>query len=305
MTVNICWLSDTSTGEAISLITDSRLSGGGMRFDECKKIFSLPRGDCLISFAGSTDVAYPLINQAVSNVQSNKQSMSRYQDINELKGSLLNEVSSLVSKIHLPFSDSDDIKDIELILAGYSWKYSRFCAWRIRSGALDRPSHPTHNIKEGAANYYHPDPLLSRFVADRNYFNKNHLIITGTWGEVKAIRSKLATRKREDALTKWGNEPIKVLEEVLQEAHKNHDFETTSAGPMQYMRVFKHATIERDAVLWPDDKDYWRPTISGRFLSPVENFDAPLYDPRECKVIQVPYNKNSLQNNINFYDSIQ
>lgn len=306
MTINICWLSETSQGEAVSLITDSRLNGGSIRFDECKKIFSLPRGDCLISFAGSTDIAYTLINQVISNVETNTQSMSRYQDITELKGTLLQEITSLVKRIHLFFPNDDgSLKDIEIILTGYSWKLGRFCAWRIRSEAKDMPSHKIQNTKESLANYYHPDPVLSKFVADRNYFNHNHLIVTGTTEEAKSILDELWKRSRDKSLDSWGREPIKVLGEVLQEAHKKRDFTTTSAGPMQYMRVFKHALTELNAVLWPDDENYWRPTLSGRFLTSFENFDAPLYDPRTYKVIQVPYNKNSLENKKDFYDSIQ
>lgn len=308
MTINICWLSSTSSGQAISLITDSRLSNGEMRFDECRKLFSLPRGDCLISFSGTTDIAYTLINQAISTVQTSRQSQSRYQDITELKGQLLNEISSLVSKIHIYFPNDDcGLKDIEIILAGYSWKNSRFEAWRIRSQAMTTPSHKIQNIKEKSIHYYHPDPLLCTFVADQKYFDNAKLIVTGTKDEANKVRSELYKRRRNSSSTEWewGNEPIKVMRDILLSAHFKHDLETTSAGALQYMRVFKHGSTEMNAVLWPDNRNYWSPTICGRFVNQSENFDSPLFDPRICRVIQVPYYKNSLNNNSDYYDSIQ
>lgn len=304
MTINICWLSKTNKGNAISIITDSRLSGG-IRFDECKKIFSLPRGDCMISFSGTTNIAYTLINQAIIAVQTNNQSQSRYQDITELKGQILANISDMVSKIHLelPYDDGG-IKDIEIILAGYSWKYKQFKAWRIRSLARNKPHHVIKNIKERSF-FYSPDPLLSQFVADKNFFNRNKLIVTGTYEEAKIVRSNLFKCRRIKNLHDWGKEPIQILTDVLLRAHSSHNLETTTAGPLQYMRVFEHASTEMNAVLWPNAADYWQPTISGRFVSIHENFNLTLFDPRLCKTIQVPYHKNSIYNNHWFFDSTQ
>lgn len=301
MTINICWLSETSTGPALSVISDSRLTGSFV-FDECTKIFRLPRGDCFISFAGSTEIAYTVINQAINAVMSNKQSQDRYQDVTELKGHLLNVISKTISELYLHTETDDaDLKDIEFIFGGYSWKTSEFRAWRIRSGSRQYPTHNIKNTKCEHVGFYHPDPLLSQFVADRKEFTGRHLIITGTKEEKDKLEKFLIYKRRLNNLDEWGNLPVEVLRDFLM----GKDINLTSGGPMQFVRVFSNMKTEQRAVFWPDKNGVWKPTVSGRFLLGYENFDTPLYDPLTLDVVSVPYRKNSRNNDASLYEDLQ
>jgi hypothetical protein len=51
-------------------VSDSRLSGYGTTFDGCPKIFTLPRTDCAISFAGYTGHAFPMMLQLALAIES-------------------------------------------------------------------------------------------------------------------------------------------------------------------------------------------------------------------------------------------
>jgi hypothetical protein len=56
--------------------SDSRLCGGKV-WDQCPKIFPIARGDCMMSFSGETDYAYPLAMHAVSTIDSRPPDLNR------------------------------------------------------------------------------------------------------------------------------------------------------------------------------------------------------------------------------------
>ncbi len=58
MTLSLAWIRSVGTVEELVFASDSRLRGGQV-WDCCPKIMTLPRTDCLISFAGDTSYAYP------------------------------------------------------------------------------------------------------------------------------------------------------------------------------------------------------------------------------------------------------
>ena len=67
MTLSIAWVRQSGTAHELVFASDSRLSGGG-NVDHCQKVFSLPREDCCIAFAGSTMIAYPFILQLENTI---------------------------------------------------------------------------------------------------------------------------------------------------------------------------------------------------------------------------------------------
>jgi hypothetical protein len=63
MTIAAAWTRRIHSCNELVFVADSRLSGGARTFDYCAKILTLPRSDCAIAFAGSTDNAYPMMHQ--------------------------------------------------------------------------------------------------------------------------------------------------------------------------------------------------------------------------------------------------
>jgi hypothetical protein len=70
MTIAAAWVRRIGSCEELIFISDSRLSGDGNTFDSCPKTFALPRNDCVISFAGYTGHAYPMMMQLISAIDS-------------------------------------------------------------------------------------------------------------------------------------------------------------------------------------------------------------------------------------------
>ena len=60
MTLGIAWERIIGGIRELLIISDSRLSGG-QAWDSNPKIITLPRSDSILSFAGYTNDAYPLI----------------------------------------------------------------------------------------------------------------------------------------------------------------------------------------------------------------------------------------------------
>lgn len=88
MTLSIAWLRTVGSVEELVFASDSRLRSGEA-WDCCPKILTLPRSDCLISFAGSTAYAYPLMLQMARAIEFYPASSDRRVDIAHLKGHTL------------------------------------------------------------------------------------------------------------------------------------------------------------------------------------------------------------------------
>jgi hypothetical protein len=70
MTIVIAWVRNVSDCEELVFVSDSRLSGDGRLFDACPKIFTLPRSDCAIAYAGHTEDAFPMMLQFQRAIES-------------------------------------------------------------------------------------------------------------------------------------------------------------------------------------------------------------------------------------------
>jgi hypothetical protein len=62
ITLSLAWIRSVGNTQELVFASDSRLRAG-QAWDVAPKIFTLPRSDALISFAGATDYAYPLVVQ--------------------------------------------------------------------------------------------------------------------------------------------------------------------------------------------------------------------------------------------------
>src|SRR5688500_4667415 len=76
VTLSLACVRNVGTVRALVFASDSRLRSGEA-WDSCPKIFTLPRSDCLISFAGQTHYAYPLMLQMIQSSEVFRPSRSR------------------------------------------------------------------------------------------------------------------------------------------------------------------------------------------------------------------------------------
>jgi hypothetical protein len=99
MTLSVAWVRTVNTVEELVFASDSRLRFG-QAWDCCPKILTLPRTDCLISFAGDTHYAYPLMLQMNNAIDMYPPSRMRRVDIEDVRGHTLrvfNQMRSYIS----------------------------------------------------------------------------------------------------------------------------------------------------------------------------------------------------------------
>ena len=82
MTLGMARVRNLSSIRELVVASDSRLSGGQF-WDANPKIMLLPRTDCVLSFAGQTYNAYPLMLQAANAIETfnnlkTRSSLQRY-----------------------------------------------------------------------------------------------------------------------------------------------------------------------------------------------------------------------------------
>lgn len=246
MTVALAWISRRKDErEHLYIASDSRVSGGGY-LDACPKIMTLPRSDAVLAFAGSTASAYPLMLQVVNSIAAHQPSRNRSMDICQLKGHLVHLCSDLIGRfvdLALPF----DEREVQFLLAGYSWLLSDFQIWTIEYKAKEK------KFVERNARSFCERLRKAAFIGDA----------------AKNYRGRL-TREIGGAGPHVSLEPLKVLSEMLLDPKAP----ASIGGPPQVVRVGAHMNTRCFAVRWRDE-----PTLFGRPLFDYEKVDYWTLDP--------------------------
>ena len=142
MTLSLAWIRVVGEAHELVFASDSRLSGG-QSWDGCPKIFTLPRGDSMVAFAGDTLSAYPLLLQFRNWVELDPRARSRERDITEFKKRMRLMFMDMRKHItDLPHgATKPDPYDCEMLFGGWSWKAGKFLIWRFhwveKSGQYD------------------------------------------------------------------------------------------------------------------------------------------------------------------------
>ncbi len=131
MTLTMAWIRSVGNTEELIVSSDSRLTGGH-RWDTAPKIISSSRGDCVIAFAGGTDLAYPIMIQVNNSIECFDKSASRQLPLTELKGHLVRVANDMIAKqSHFPPGKRNP-PEVTFLLAGYCWKFQGFRIWKIQ-----------------------------------------------------------------------------------------------------------------------------------------------------------------------------
>lgn len=97
MTLCTAWIRQANDTEELIFATDSCLTGGE-KWKHGIKLFELPRKDCLLSFAGSTMRAYPLVLNLVSAIHFDDYLQSPFAKLNEVLVYISDLFTELVKK---------------------------------------------------------------------------------------------------------------------------------------------------------------------------------------------------------------
>jgi len=255
MTLSLVWLRKLSEVEELVVVTDSRLSFG-CRWDCCPKLIALPRNDAAICFAGDTMYAYPIMLQAIAAVSQHPKLLSRALDLEDLKGHLLRILNSMTSLVHdLPQGVNSE-PETTFILAGWSWKRSRFVAWLL-----------------------HYDAHIKRFTFRpvRRWTGNNKAKLFFVIGDyTDEFKKRLVNLLKErDKLEDGGfdMEPFEVLRDMLRE----NSFDLIGGAP-QLMKIHKYASCRPFAVFWPS-QEAQSVSLLGRPLLDYERSQYLVLDP--------------------------
>jgi hypothetical protein len=240
--------------------SDSRLSCGQF-WDSNPKIVMLPRSDCVISFAGNTNDAYPLMLQAYNAILMFAEARNRRLDVTELKGHLIrvfNHSRKFISV--LPHGQkSPDAPEAIFMLGGYSWRQKRFRIWKFYYDAhiekfTFRPAGPWKGQGQ----------------------EEKIIVFVGNEDAIVEAKRRLVVRLREKNRLAQGGlnmEPFEVLRDVI----RSEKFPSVGGLP-QLVKVYEHMNKAPIGVYWPDRSD-GTPTVLGRLLLAYEQSEWGVLDP--------------------------
>ena len=254
MTLGIAWIRSTGSVQELVVASDSRLSGGQF-WDSSPKIMMLPRSDCVISFAGNTNDAYPLMLQAYNAIAMFADATNRRSDITFLKGHLIrvfNDSRRFITRLPRGQTCPDPPEAI-FMLAGYSWRQKRFRIWRL---------------------VYHPD--IDRYTFHAGRPERYAIAFVGDQEAIAEANRRLNILLREKGksdLDELNMEPFEVLRDII----RSGKFPTVGGAP-QVVKVYEHMNVAPMGVYWPD-REHGTPTVLGRPLLRYENAQWGLIDP--------------------------
>jgi hypothetical protein len=264
MTLGMAWVRSIGGIRELIVISDSRLSGGQF-WDANPKIMLLPRSDCVISFAGNTNAAYPLMLQAYNAIIMFEAASNRRLDVPHLKGHLVRVFNRAISFVsHLPVGQqTPDAPDAIFMLAGYSWREKRFRIWKLYFDEnikrfTFRPTMPWKG--EGQ------EEKLITFVGDGDL--------------VTEARKWLPNYLRKSGRLESGGlnmEPFEVLRDMI----RSGQFPNIGGAP-QLVKIYEHMNAVPAGIFWPD-KASDTVSVLGRPLMKYEKVRWRVIDPDDVQ----------------------
>ena len=257
MTLSVAWIRSVGAVEELVFASDSRLRGG-QAWDCCPNIMTLPRTDCLISFAGETSYAYPLMLQMIRSIEFYPPSLNRRTDIAVAKGHTLRVFNQMRGLIHeLPVGDDNPGDPATLFLfGGFSWRRQDFRIWKLHYDQdIDkftfRPTKSWKGQREGRK--------IVTFAGDAIDEAHERLV-------------ELLRRRRKLTTSGFNMEPFEVLRDMI----RSPDYPTIGGAP-QVAKVYRYMRTQFFAVRWPDNIGV--PHALGRPALSYEKFETPIIDP--------------------------
>jgi hypothetical protein len=214
----------------------------------------LPRSDCVLSFAGDTLDAYPLMLQAFNAIDTFTRLKTRATDLSHLKGHLVrvfNRSREFISG--LPHGQAlPDPAAATFLLAGYSWRLKDFRIWTLLFDlSIQRYTfRPTRDWlgQEG-------ESKRIAFIGDEDP------ILDAKARLVENLRAK-------ERLVSGGlnMEPFEVLRDII----RSKVFPSVGGAP-QLVKIYEHMNVHPFGVYWPN-RESGIVNLLGR---PLMNYERP------------------------------
>lgn len=317
MTVVASWIRKINTKKDICelvMISDSRLNNA-MFWDECPKLMTFERGDCVLGFAGNTAFSYPLMIQTSNAIKEYAKIQKGAVGLDDFAGHFVRVMNRMTKSIRndiVPIRTENLFEPYsnEYILAGYDWLRKRFCIKTVSCIVENNNkkilasevgddatllSYGDYNqvIKYGLTDYrfaYYEQPkkkIARVWEKGQNHYKnfENHfgeIAVIGDMrddyiGILKKIMKKKYGENYEFADGTFDMEPYDALCELLEKEGPR----STVGGAPQMVKVYQYLSSGILGVYWPE-RDEGNPfanrTILGRKLLEYENTDYWFWD---------------------------
>jgi len=273
MTIGVAWVRTTHQGaQELLIVSDSRLNGAGY-LDASPKVFTLPRSDAAICFAGDTYFAYPLIAQIAQSINSHFPLRDRAIDYVRFRSHVINLLNAILEHYDTYVKELKN-PDTSFLLGGYSWFKKQFCIDQIFYNK--GKSHFTYKeCKKGIGNF---GKVL--FVGDwsKEASHRLHTLLKERYGVESLSRAYKVNRA-------FHYEPFEVVRDLLREAGPHE----TIGGAPQIVAVSQHMNSRHTAVFWPN-RSADRVFLGGRPVFDFENIENWILDPDTFESIHLQFN---------------
>jgi hypothetical protein len=275
MTLSVAWIRTLGTSSELIFASDSRLIGGG-NVDECQKVFALPREDCGISFAGSTDIAYPFILQLINTISEYRKLYDRAIDVDVLKGNVVDLLNRFVRSHRgtIPSSFESELVATMFLFGGWSWKKQRFYLWDIFFDTQVK------RYVDSVCKVWKWFGVTRGQAADFGF--------CGDYGGVFLTKMKAQLKAQTDAVASGkakridlDYEPLQVLASMLRDPQftdRRLRAKGLIGGAPQVLKIYPFARSVHYAVEWPA-AGAGEITLRGRRLAKFEKPNALAIDP--------------------------
>ena len=279
MTLCVSWIRQADNSEELIFATDSTLTGGE-RWPNGIKLFELPRKDCLLSFAGSTFRAYPLVLNLVSSIQFDKHLESPSTNISEVLNYISEQFTSLIKTI-VKEVEGEDIHDLrgsaKFLFGGWDWQEGVFRLWNL------------YYSKDAQGFLF--DELTNDDSKTRFYTFLGDAQIDIEKEANDRFKKLLLDEERMDL--KLDMEPLTILREIALDKSIRE-----VGGSLQIAKVYKSNRTEFFGILWPSSDG--KPHFQGREYLPM-NKPAVRYlnpDTFEIMDLDLPQSLNEIAEEI-------
>jgi len=257
MTLVGAWVRNRGDLRELVVASDSRLAAGD-RWDCCPKIMILPRTDAVLAFVGRAWLAYPTMLQVANAIEVSPAQRERRYDVADL-ATLVNDILNQMLDLravdrHLRDDARSDMSETDFVLAGWSWRYAKFMAWRLYFDG------------------HGSQPIYRRATALKTTPDLDGARVTWIGDLAQTARKELVRRRRADGKTGADSldmEPFSVLCDLISSGQ--HD---TIGGAPQVVKIYRHMNVQPFGVMWPPAAKERFESISGR---PLLVWEKPYY----------------------------
>jgi len=234
MTLSMAWVRTlTPNVQELVFCSDSRLSGGN-RFDHAAKLFTLPRSDCGLAFAGGTYWAYPMAIALARATELHAPSATRAMELSKYLTHLIKILNQMQAAVHT-FAEGENVPNATFLFGGWDWIGKRYRLWKL----IFDPKEMTFGAHERRSSNRFGRLGLIEFAGDAEFVEKARI-------RLKKLAQERYGKDMRGGKARFDFEPLEVMRDILREIKPND----TVGGAPQLMKVYQHMNTRMMGVFW-------------------------------------------------------